>query len=254
MHPHIGEQHRAVHAARHNAAARHHGLDRHAATVIGVMDKLGGWELGLVGPNGPLGVVQVELGLGGCQVDIGIPVRVNRADIAPVGFVFGRIGHAAHGERVGGSQAVTHRAGDDVLAEIVAGRGVCHVALEFGIQESGVKYIDAHAGQRHVGVAGHGWWIGGFFQKLCDQPVLVDGHHPECGGFGTWHRNATHCAFTPLGHVVGQHQGVIHLVNVVACQHHDVVGSIAFQDVVVLVDRVGRAPVPVFVVVTLLCG
>jgi hypothetical protein len=53
-------------------------------------------------------------------------------------------------------------------------------------------------------------------------------------------------------HMVGQHQRVVHLVDVVAGQHHDVVGAVAGQDVLVLVDRVGRAAVPAFLVHPLL--
>jgi hypothetical protein len=56
----------------------------------------------------------------------------------------------------------------------------------------------------------------------------------------------------PLGHMVGQHERVVHLVDVVAGQHDDVVGACSCHDVVVLVHGIGRAAVPALVVVALL--
>ena len=41
-----------------------------------------------------------------------------------------------------------------------------------------------------------------------------------------------------------EHDLVVHLVDVVACQDHDVLDPVALDDVDVLVDRVGRALVP----------
>jgi hypothetical protein len=52
--------------------------------------------------------------------------------------------------------------------------------------------------------------------------------------------------------VVGQHQRVVLLVDVVAGQHHHVVGPVGGQDVLVLVDGVGGAAVPAFLVHPLL--
>ena len=59
-------------------------------------------------------------------------------------------------------------------------------------------------------------------------------------------------ALVPLRHVIGEHQCVVHLVDVVACKHDDEVGSVVRDDVLVLPDRVGRAAVPVLFVHALL--
>ena len=58
------------------------------------------------------------------------------------------------------------------------------------------------------------------------------------------HLDAGHGAARALRHVVGDQLGVVHLVDVVAGQHQDVLGVVRAQDVEVLVHRVGRAAVP----------
>ena len=75
---------------------------------------------------------------------------------------------------------------------------------------------------------------------------------PNPRGLHARHGNAADGALAALGHVVGQHQCIVHLVDVIAGQHHDVVGTVAGQDVLVLVDRVGGAAVPAFFVDALL--
>ena len=51
--------------------------------------------------------------------------------------------------------AVLDQVGNDVLAEIVARIRIGGVALQLLDQELGVEDIDAHAGERDVGLAGH---------------------------------------------------------------------------------------------------
>jgi glycogen phosphorylase len=81
---------------------------------------------------------------------------------------------------------------------------------------------------------------------------LVDRHHAEGGRLVARHLDAADGALAAVRHVVGQHQRVVHLVDVVAGQHDDVVGTVGGDDVLVLVDRVGGAAVPALFVEALL--
>ena len=42
-----------------------------------------------------------------------------------------------------------------------------------------------------------------------------------------------------------QHELVIHLIDVISCEQHDVSGSVRLDDIDVLIDGVGRAKIPV---------
>ena len=79
------EQQRAVDVrAGNDAAAGDQRIHRHAAPVVAVEHELGRRQLFLVGPDRPVGVVHVERRLHGGQIDVGFPVGVDGADVAPV--------------------------------------------------------------------------------------------------------------------------------------------------------------------------
>ena len=252
MHPHAREQHRAVHRTRDDAAARHHRLDGRAAAVGLVVHELGWRQLHLVGRDGPARVVEVEQRVGGGQVDVGVPVRVDRAHVAPVGLFVVARAHGAQLERVRGCLAVLDGARNDVLAEVVGGVRVVDVVLELPVEVARVEDVDAHARERTGRVPWHRRRVGRLLDELGDEVVRVDCHHAESAGLRARHGDAADRAVTPLGHVVGEHQRVVHLVNVVAGEHHDVVGTVAREDVLVLIDGIGRAAIPARVVGALL--
>src|SRR5204863_5937111 len=63
VHVHIGEHQRlAHHGTRDDAAARHHGVDSHAAAPALTEDELGRRLVQLIGPGGPFLIVDVEPG------------------------------------------------------------------------------------------------------------------------------------------------------------------------------------------------
>ena len=66
------------------------------------------------------------------------------------GFVAVVGGDAAVVERMRRGHAFLHRLRNDVLAEIVARRGVGEIARQRVVQICGVEDVDAHAGQRDV--------------------------------------------------------------------------------------------------------
>ena len=111
-------------------------------------------------------------------------------------------------------------------------------------QKPRAEDIDAHAGQRHLGLVRHARRVGRLFQKT-DDPVLgVDMHHAKGGGFHARHLEAADGDVGGSVDVLRQHQLVVHLVDVVARQDHHELGTIAHDDVHVLVYGIGGAGVP----------
>ena len=79
-----------------------------------------------------------------------------------------------------------------------------------------------------------------------DAVVRIDGHHSELAGLFHGHFQASHSHCGPACHMFGQHDRVIHLVDVVTGQDDDVVRVAALDDVDVLVHGVGRPGIPMF--------
>jgi hypothetical protein len=102
-----GEQQRlAQERAGDDAAAGNQRGDRLAAAADFLVDEFGGGrDLG-VGPDRPVAIVEIQRRDDGGEVDVGFPVRVERADVAPVGLAFGAGGDAGVGEAVSDGFAV----------------------------------------------------------------------------------------------------------------------------------------------------
>ena len=125
--------------------------------------------------------------------------------------------------------------------------------LEFGSAASrrswsnrnfGGEDIDAHAGQRLVGLVRHAGRVFWLLQKRHDAVGAVDRHNAETGRFLARHLDAAdrHIGLTFVVHL--QHRLVVHLVDVVAGENDDVVRTVALDDVDVLIHRIGGAGVP----------
>ena len=92
----------------------------------------------------------------------------------------------------------------------------------------------------------HGRRLRRFLDEIDDPLGIVDMHDAETLGLFQRHLDAADGEVSlPLG-VIGQHETVIHLVDVVACQDDDIFGIALAQDVEVLVDGIGRAGIPAF--------
>jgi hypothetical protein len=87
-----------------------------------------------------------------------------------------------------------------------------------------LKDIDAHAAQRHVGIARHRRRIGRFLDEVGDPAAFIDRHDAEAAGRLTRHFDAGDRAFGTALDVVNQHDGVVHLVDVIAGENHHVLG------------------------------
>ena len=112
-----GEQQRVVHVrSGDDRVARDQRLNRLPTAPLVVVDELRGrGELG-VRPDRPLVVVEVEGRQELGEVDVGLPERVDRADVAPV-----RLGlEAVHDARLVEAVRVRRAARDDLRDEIVA--------------------------------------------------------------------------------------------------------------------------------------
>ncbi|CCC96390.1 protein of unknown function [Azospirillum baldaniorum] len=243
---HLAEQQRILHQrAGDDAAARHQAVHRHAAPVLVVEDELRRGQLLLVGEDRPLAVVHVELRRDVAEVEVGLPIGVDGADVAPVGLRLMAVQDGRLGEVVGHHpRPAGHQMGDDVLAEVARRAGIVEVALQLVVEELRVEDVDAHAGQRLVRVSRHRRRVGGLLDEVDDALRLVHMHDAEAGGLGARHLDAGDRHIGLLGDVVEQKRAVIHLVDVVAGQDQDVFRLVVAQDVQVLVHRVGGALVP----------
>ena len=80
-----------------------------AAAALEIVDELGRRGELDIGPDRPALVVEIERRDDVGEVDVGLPVGVDRADVAPVGFLLGAGAHARGGEAVGHRLAVARR-------------------------------------------------------------------------------------------------------------------------------------------------
>ncbi len=245
MHPHAGEQQRfAQRRAGDDTAARYQRGGGQTAAADLVVHEFRRWRDLAKSPDRPVAVVQIELRHDIGQVDIGGPIGIDRADVAPIG---GRLGVRAD---AGALEAMRHRFAvlddvrNNVLAEVVARVLVGGIAAQFLEQEFGVEHIDAHRRQRHVRLVRHGRRILGLFDERQDLVVVIDIHHAKAGCLLARHFQAADRDVGALVHVLLQHLLVVHLVDVVAREQHDELRVVALDDVDVLIDRVGRAEIP----------
>src|ERR1039457_6518320 len=79
---------------------------------------------------GPGPVVHVERGLDRRQIDVGFPIGIDRAHVAPVGFLGGAAHDATVAKGMRHRLAAAYGMGDDVLAEIVTRGGIGEVACQ----------------------------------------------------------------------------------------------------------------------------
>ena len=224
-----------------DAAGGDDGVDAHAGTSGFAEDELGGRVLVGAAAHGPGLVVEVEGGGDGGDVHVGFVVGLEGTDVAPVeGALLVFVD-----EVVGVDFVAAKELGEDVVAEVVFGVGVFGVADELGKEDVGVEEVDAHGNVDHVWIEGRadvGFF--GFFDEACDLAVLGDFDDTELGdlvgGDGQRGEGDVGAGVAVLLH----HEGVVHLVDVVAGEDEDVLGFLGADGVDVLEDGVGCALVP----------
>ena len=209
------------------------------------MHELGRSGDDLVRPDRPFSVIHVQLGHRIGEVDIGFPIGIERADIAPIFLDLLARTNGARREEMRDGFAMLDDIGDDIAAEIALAVGIVRIAAQLLEQELGGEDVDAHGGERDVRLARHGRRIGRLFQKAGDLALVVNMHDAEGGGLHAGNLETAHRHIRIFLHMLLQHELVIHLVDMIAGQHDDVFGRMAGDDVDVLEHRIGRAFIPV---------
>ena len=230
---------------RNDAIPRDKRGDRHATPPVFVMHEFGGGDDLGIGPDRPFVVVKVQFGNEIGQVDIGLPEGIDGTDVAPVGFGFQPRFDAGFGKAMRHRLAVLHDVGDQVIAEIMAGLGVLGILDQQGTQEIPVEDINAHRRQRVIRIAGDCGRVFRLFQEGQDAPGLVHIHDTKGGGFHARHGQAADGHIRAGIDMLAQHDLVIHLVDMVACQDHHIFDAIAVDDVDVLRHGIGRSAIPI---------
>ena len=105
-----------------------------------------------------------------------------------------------------------------------------------------------------MGIARHGRSIRILFVKGHDAAFVVDLDHAELAGVRTRHRNGSHGDVGALRSVKINHGGHVHAVNMVRAKNRHQVRTGLFDQINILIDRVGSAPVPRLVFRTHLRG
>ena len=122
--------------------------------------------------------------------------------------------------------------------------GIGGVALELLDEKLGLEDVDAHAAQRLIGLAGHWRRLSRLLQEGEDGVFFVDVHDAEAFGLLERGFEAAHRHVGLRLDVLLEHFLVVHLVDVIAGEHHHVLRRVALDDVDVLIDRVGGAEIP----------
>ena len=246
MHVNVGEKKRAPQQrAADDAAARHQRVERRARALRFLEHEFRGRQLILVGPDGPLFVVQIEFGRNVCQIEVCLPERVDRAHVAPIGLAFDHVDariREAMGEYLG---AAIDEVGNQVLAEVVAGMRVGGIADQLFVKKRRVEDVDAHACQRHVREPRSRLGLRGLFVEANDVRCRIDGHHAILRRGRERNLDAANRDVGLATDVLGEELRIVHLVDVIAGENQNVPRRVAAQDVEVLVDRVRGPFVPV---------
>ena len=119
------------------------------------------------------------------------------------------------------------------------------VAAQLLVKKFRLENINPHADERAVGMARHRRRIPRFFHERENAVVLVDMHDAEAGRLAARYFKTADRHIGALVHMLLQHRLVIHFINMVAGEQHDIFRVIALDDVEVLIDGVGRAEIPV---------
>jgi len=155
-------------------------------------------------------------------------------------------GHLVVQEVVNVRGVVPDQPRNDVAAHAVPARVVGRVLLQHLHEHVGVEHVDAHARPGLVRAAGAGRRIGGLLQECLDAVAVRRGlHHPEVCRLYPRDGDRRDRGSGPAGQMVLDHLRRVHPVHVVGPDDRDDIWLLPVDEVQRLVDRVGRAGLPV---------
>ena len=108
------------------------------------------------------------------------------------------------------------------------------------------EHVDAHRGERVIGIARNGRRRLRLLVKGHDPVVLIRGHHAEGSCLVETDRQAGNGHIGSRVAVALQHRGIVHPVDVISRENQRVLGAASLQQVEVLVDGVRGSLVPRF--------
>ena len=217
-------------------------IDRRTGAARFAENELGRRILAHPGADGPALVVEVEDRRDRAQVHVGVVIRIERAHIAPVECLLLVLVHKAVGHHLFLAQQMRQ----DVVAKVVLRAGVLGIGDQRLEQHLGVEDINAHRGIHRVGIERRP--ERGRQRLLLETENLSRLSHLDNAQLPALFRRNRQRGQRDLGVgllVVMQHPAVVHLVDLVAGENDHVPGLFAADGIDILVDRVGRAHVPV---------
>ena len=151
-------------------------------------------------------------------------------------------------------KTLVNQSGNNVLAEVAVRIWICCILIQGVIQEIGIEYINTHGCQGHIRIAGHGCRILGLLYEFGNEVVLIDLHHTQSISLRFRNRNTGYGYGRSHADVVHDQRRIIHLVNMIACQNQNIFRVVIPDNVNILINSVGRALIPVFLIHSLLSG
>jgi len=146
-------------------------------------------------------------------------------------------------EVVGEEAVAPHLLGDDGAPEVVVALAR-RVLAQHVDQDLGREHVVAHRGERRARVARHRLGRARLLDEGVDAAVRRRGHDAEVRGLGERHRAGRHRDVGAAREVELDHVAEVHAVDVVGAEDRDQLGAEVADQVEILEDGVGRAPVP----------
>ena len=125
----------------------------------------------------PLRSAVSNTNLAGGEVEVRFPVRIDRADVAPVRPAFdhvdARVGEAMRKY----AMAMSDQVRNHVPAEVMVRRGIVDVTDQRLVEERRVEHVDPHAGDRDVPASRRRFRMRRLFLESDDASFVVERHH-----------------------------------------------------------------------------
>ncbi len=214
------------------------------------VDELCRGQAGVTGQERPAVVVQVEHGLHGDEIHVGLVEGIDGAHVAPVVRVaLGGAGDRVEGEVVDAAVAGRDEGGNDVSAHVVLGIVVLGILGQGLVQRIGIEHVVAHGGKELIRCIGQAELAR--ILRLLDEAghlgrvTLVNVDDAELRSKFQRLANAGDRQVTPGGNVLLDHLREVHAVDVVRTRHQNDVRTFVVQHVEGLVDGVRGPEVPV---------